>query len=116
MSPRRGLGVAHKEPLYVTVIDIGRNRVIAGPRDEVMKKSLVAERLNWITIDKITKPIRVMARIRYNHKKAKAKITKIGRDSVRVDFDRPQAAPTPGQAVVFYDRDVVVGGGWIKKT
>ena len=116
IGQRRGLGIAHKEPLYVTGIDIKNNRVIVGPRGEVMKKSLVAERMNWISAEGIARPIKVMAMIRYNHKKAQAKVTRTGADSVRVDFDEPQAAPTPGQAVVFYKRDVVIGGGWIKDT
>ena len=80
-----------------------------------MKSSLVAERMNWISVGGITKPIRVTAVIRYNSPKAKALVTKAPGDSVRVDFDDPQEAPTPGQAVVFYDKDVVVGGGWIKE-
>ncbi len=114
IGQRRGLGIAHKEPLYVTAIDAKNNRVVVGPREEVMKKSLFAERMNWIAIDRLDKPIRALARIRYNHKKAKATITKTGKDSVRVDFDVAQAAPTPGQAVVFYKGDVVLGGGWIR--
>lgn len=56
----------------------------------------------------------VMAKIRYNHKKAKCVVTKTGPDSVKVEFKTPQEAPTPGQAVVFYDKDIVLGGGWIK--
>lgn len=115
IGQRRGLGVAHKEPLYVTGIDIGKNRIIAGPREDVMKKSLEAERMNWIAIPSLDKPIKVKAMIRYNHRKADAIVTKTGSDSVRVDFKEAQAAPTPGQAVVFYSKDVVVGGGWIKK-
>ncbi len=115
IGQRRGLGIAYKEPLYVTGIDIEKNRILAGPREEVMKSSLIAERMNWISIEGITKPIKVRAMIRYNSKKAKVTVTKIGEDSVCVDFDEPQAAPTPGQAVVFYDKDVVVGGGWIKE-
>jgi tRNA-specific 2-thiouridylase len=114
LGQRRGLGIAHKEPLYVIGIDLEKNRVIVGPRDEVMKSSLIAQRMNWIAISGIDKPIKVMARIRYNSPKAKALVTKIGEDLVRVDFAKPQAAPTPGQAVVFYKKDVVVGGGWIK--
>ncbi|MFA6142694.1 MAG: tRNA 2-thiouridine(34) synthase MnmA [Candidatus Omnitrophota bacterium] len=114
IGQRRGLGIAYKEPLYVTGIDIANNRLIVGPREEVMKKSLVAERMNWISIEDIMKPIKVRAMIRYNSEKAKATVAKIDADSVRVDFDEPQAAPTPGQAVVFYDKDIVVGGGWIK--
>lgn len=115
IGQRRGLGIAHTEPLYVTGIDIDRNRIVVGPRADVMKKSLAAERMNWIAIESLTKPIKVKAMIRYNHKKADAVVTKTGKDSVRVEFKEAQAAPTPGQAVVFYDKDVVVGGGWIKK-
>ena len=116
IGQRRGLGIAHKEPLYVTAIDIAGNRVVVGPREEVLKKSLVAERMNWIAIDRPDKPIKVKAMIRYNSKKAPALVTSIGKDSVKVEFTAPQAAPTPGQAVVFYDKDVVVGGGWIVRS
>lgn len=115
IGQRRGLGIAHKEPLYVTGIDIKNNRVIVGPKDEVMKKGLIADRMNWIAIERLDKPMAVSARIRYNHKNAKAVVTKIGDDAVRVDFSEPQGSPTPGQAVVFYDKDVVVGGGWIRE-
>jgi len=115
IGQRRGLGIAYKEPLYVTGVDIARNRIVVGVKSEVLKKSLVAHRLNWIAIEDIDSPLRVTAKIRYNHKKADATVTKIGPDTVRVDFDRPQEAPTPGQAAVFYDRDVVVGGGWIRE-
>lgn len=113
IGQRRGLGIAHKEPLYVTGIDIANNRLVVGPREEVMKKSLVAKHMNWISVEGITKPIKVSAMIRYNSEKARATVTKIDADSVRVDFDEPQAAPTPGQAVVFYNKNVVIGGGWI---
>lgn len=115
IGQRRGLGVAYKEPLYVTAIDIKANRIIVGTRSKIMKRSLIAERLNWVAIESVKGPLRVLARIRYNHAKAKATVTKIDKDRARVDFDEPQAAPTPGQAVVFYSRDVVVGGGWIKE-
>ncbi|MFA5143865.1 MAG: tRNA 2-thiouridine(34) synthase MnmA [Candidatus Omnitrophota bacterium] len=113
IGQRRGLGIAYKEPLYVTAIDVKENRIVAGPRAETLKKSLVAERMNWIAVDGIVRPMKVTARIRYNHRKARSVVTPAGKDSVRVDFEKPQAAPTPGQAVVFYDRDTVVGGGWI---
>jgi tRNA-specific 2-thiouridylase len=114
IGQRRGLGIAHKEPLYVTGIDIADNRVTVGGKTDVLKKSLAADRLNWIALRGIEKPIRVMAKIRYAHKKAWSTVTKTKEGVVRVDFDEPQASPTPGQAVVFYDRDTVVGGGWIK--
>jgi tRNA-specific 2-thiouridylase len=114
IGQRRGLGIAHKEPLYVTGLDVENNRVIVGPRAEAMNSTLYAEHMNWISVDGITRPMKVRAMIRYNHKKAKATVTKTGKDSVKVDFDTPQFAPTPGQAVVFYKRDIVVGGGWIE--
>lgn len=116
IGQRRGLGVAHKAPLYVTGLDVENNRVIVGPKSEVMKSSLVADKMNWVSIVGLKKPLRVMARIRYNHKKTKATVTPLPGNSVRVDFNEPQAAPTPGQAVVFYNKDVVVGGGWIAKS
>lgn len=115
IGQRRGLGIAYKEPLYVTAIDIGKNRIIAGTKKDVMKKGLIADRVNWIAVTGIEKPVRLMTKIRYNHKKAGSTVTSVGEDTVRVDFDEPQAAPTPGQAVVFYDKDVVLGGGWIRE-
>jgi len=115
IGQRRGLGIAHKEPLYVTAIDIAHNRIIVGAKKDVLRSSLTADRVNWIAIDGIGAPIKVMAKIRYNHKKAKATVTQLEAGAVRVDFDEPQEAPTPGQAVVFYDKDVVLGGGWIRE-
>lgn len=115
IGQRRGLGIAHKEPLYVVAIDRELNRIIVGTKKDVLKKSLVANGLNWVAVTGIDKPVRVKAKIRYNHKKQDATVAPIGVTEVRVDFDSPQEAPTPGQAVVFYDGDVVVGGGWIKE-
>ncbi|MCM8790421.1 MAG: tRNA 2-thiouridine(34) synthase MnmA [Candidatus Omnitrophica bacterium] len=115
IGQRRGLGITHAEPLYVVGLDIDRNRIIVGTKKAVMKKRLVAENVKWIAIDGIGKPMRVMAKIRYNHKKARATVTSGGGDTVTVEFDEPQEAPTPGQAVVFYDKDVVLGGGWIRQ-
>ena len=115
IGQRRGLGIAYSEPLYVIAIDAANNRIIVGTKKDVLKKTITAEKLNWIAMDRIEKAVKCMARIRYNHKKAKAVITATDKDSARVEFDMPQEAPTPGQAVVFYDKDVVLGGGWIKK-
>jgi tRNA-specific 2-thiouridylase len=115
IGQRRGLGIAHREPLYVIGFDRPRNRVIVGIKSEVLRKVLIAHTLNWIAIDKPKNPLRVKAKIRYNHTKAPATVTPVSGHEVRVEFDEPQEAPTPGQAVVFYARDVVVGGGWIKE-
>lgn len=115
IGQRRGLGIAYKEPLYVTGIDRSKNRIIVGTKKDVLKKSLIADKVNWIAIDGIDKALRVKAKIRYNHKKEAAVVTPVSAAEVRVDFDSPQEAPTPGQAVVFYNKDIVVGGGWIKE-
>lgn len=114
IGQRRGLGIAHKEPLYVTAIDVAANRIVAGTKKDVLKKSFIAEGLNWIAVKDFCGTRRVMVKIRYNHKKAPASIMNVD-EGVRVDFDEPQEAPTPGQAAVFYDKDTVLGGGWIKK-
>jgi tRNA-specific 2-thiouridylase len=116
IGQRRGLGIAGGRPLYVTAIDIAANRVVVGPKEGVLKGSLVAERVNWIAVEGIGGSVRCAAKIRYNHRKSPATLTDMGRGLVRVDFETPQEAPTPGQAVVFYDRDVVLGGGWIRES
>jgi tRNA-specific 2-thiouridylase len=115
IGQRRGLGLAYSEPLYVTGIDRPGNRVIVGVKRDLLKKTLFAHRLNWMAIKDIDGELRVKTKIRYNHKAADATVSRVGRDLVRVDFDLPQEAPTPGQAVVFYDKGIVVGGGWIKE-
>lgn len=115
IGQRRGLGIAYTEPLHVTAIDVRNNRIVVGRSADVMKKSLIADRMNWVSVDGVDGSMRVLARIRYNHKKAKATVTDLGGGAVRVDFDEPQFAPTPGQALVLYNKDVVIGGGWIRE-
>lgn len=115
IGQRRGLGIAYKEPLYVTGIDMESNRVVVGTKKDVLRKGLIASGMNWIAIEKLGRPMRVTAKIRYNNKKSKVTVSKISANKVRVDFDKPQEAPTPGQAVVFYDKDIVIGGGWIER-
>ena len=83
-------------------------------RKDLLKRRVIAERLNWVSIEGIDRPLKVEAKIRYNNKKAKEDVTKLNAATVEVKFDEPQSAPTPGQAVVFYNKDVVVGGGWIR--
>ncbi len=114
VGQRRGLGIAKGKPLYVIGIDRLKNRIIVGNYEDTRKGELVADGLNWISIDRLNGPIRLKAKIRYRHPKAWATVSNFELDEVRVGFDLPQSALTPGQAVVFYDGDVVVGGGWIK--
>lgn len=113
IGQRRGLGIQAKEPLYVTSIDSGKNTIEAGPKAELYKSELVASDLSWIAQDGLQKPARMKARIRQNHEEADALIVPLGRDRVWVRFTQPQMAIAPGQSVVFYEGEMVVGGGTI---
>lgn len=113
IGQRRGLGIAHPRPLYVIGFDLARNAVIVGTSEHVWADRLVAEKVNWISIKKLAGPLRTKARIRYKHEESPATVSPLADGRVSVQFDRPQRAVTPGQAVVFYDDAVVVGGGTI---
>jgi len=114
VGQRKGLGVAVGEPLYVIQTDVATNRVVVGKSAELMKSVLIAGKLNWISIESLTTPIRVKAQIRNRHEAADATVRNTEDGNVEVHFDAPQRAITPGQAVVFYNDNVVVGGGWIR--
>ncbi|MCK4462909.1 MAG: tRNA 2-thiouridine(34) synthase MnmA [Candidatus Omnitrophica bacterium] len=114
IGQRKGLGIAYTEPLYVTKIDSVKNAVYIGTKSDTYKKILIADKINWISGVMPLKPFRVKARIRYGTKEAAALITPISKKGVLVEFDKAQASPTPGQAIVFYGGDEVLGGGWIR--
>ncbi len=111
IGQRRGLGISTKEPLYVSAICHERNTVIVGGKGELYRDELIASGLNWIAIERLEQPMEVKAKIRYLHQEARALITPMDGERVLVSFSQPQMAITPGQAVVFYDGDSVVGGG-----
>lgn len=115
IGQRRGLGIAAEKPLYVVGFDKERNLVFVGEKQEVYSLALVADQLNWIAMDELRQPMRVTARIRSTHREADALVEPSGRGMVRVTFTQPQEAITPGQAVVFYEGEIVLGGGWIQK-
>ena len=114
VGQRRGLGIAAKAPYYVLSKDAVTNRVVLGSNEDLFADSLTAEDLNFISVDKLTEPMQVSAKIRYSSRETPAVITPLENGDVRVRFDEPQRAVTPGQTVVFYDGDIVVGGGTIK--
>lgn len=113
IGQRSGLRIAYPHALYVLSIDKERNTIIVGPDSELYKNQLLASQVHYISGEKIEKPLAVKARIRYKHKDAEALLTPLEFSQVQVKFKEPQRAITPGQAVVFYEEDAVIGGGII---
>jgi tRNA-specific 2-thiouridylase len=116
IGQRRGLGIPASHPYYVLGFDLENNTVIVGRETDLFCKGLIAEGLNWIPFPTLETEIDVSFKIRYRYKEAKAKVIPRDDGDVYVWFNEPQKAVTPGQAVVFYDGDVVLGGGWIKES
>jgi tRNA-specific 2-thiouridylase len=113
VGQRKGLGLSSPIPLYVVGIDASSNSVTVGPREALERRELSASTVNWIAGTAPAPGLRVTAQIRHRHKAAAATIEPIGAQRVRVVFDEPQTAIAPGQALVMYQGDEVVGGGWI---
>ena len=110
---RKGLGLSLKEPMYVVKKDLEKNQVVLGRNEDLFTTTLEANDLNWISVEKLTEPMRCTAKARYKQKEAKALLEPLDNGNVRLTFDEPQRAITAGQAVVFYDGDTVIGGGKI---
>ena len=115
VGQRKGIGVARPEPLYVISTEPATRRVVVGSNDELLRADLTAHRVNWLSIAPITAPRRAQVKIRNKHQAAAATLQPSpDPERVEVHFDEPQRAVTPGQAAVFYDGEVVLGGGWIE--
>ena len=115
LGQRRGLGVSSADGrLYVTRIDPVSNTVTLGGNDALLGRTLEADGINFIPFDRLDSPLRVQAKARYRQQAQGAVVEQVDADRIRVTFDRPQRAMTPGQAVVLYDGDLVVGGGTIR--
>lgn len=113
IGQRRGLGLSLKQPGYVIDVRPHTNEVVVGSIDHLLRKGLYANQVNWMAIEPIKEPTKLMAKIRYNSPEVACTATMVEEDKVRIEFDEPQKAVTPGQAVVFYDGDTVVGGATI---
>jgi len=113
VGQRKGLGVATGSPLYVLEVRGESRQVVVGNGEALFSRTLRARQLNWIATDGISAPMRVSAKIRHRHQPSPATVEQVAEDEAVVTFDAAQRAITPGQAVVLYDGDVVVGGGWI---
>jgi tRNA-specific 2-thiouridylase len=114
VGQRRGLGIAKGKPLYVVKVDPGRNRVVVGEERDIFKTRLLANNVSWV--DGISSgEIEVKAKIRYRHAESEARVSVLSDSEALVEFKAPQRAMTPGQAIVFYQEDRVLGGGWINE-
>jgi len=115
IGQRKGLGVAYSEPLYVTSIDAVNNILHVGTRKDSLRQVITADNLHWIDGRTVRKKINVKAKIRYESMEAEACVYPISNKKVRIKFKKPQSSLTPGQAVVFYKKEIVLGGAWIKE-
>lgn len=114
IGQRKGLGVTKGKPLYALKLDAERNMLVVGAEENLFRDSLIAKDTNWIGIPLPDSPIDVTAMIRYRHKGADATVIPLPDGKVKVCFKKPEKSITPGQAVVFYRGDEVIGGGWIE--
>ena len=115
IGQRRGLNLSMGYPVFVLAIRPKTNEVVIGKSDQVYSNKLYANNLNFMSIPDLECEMQVIGKIRYSHKGSRCKIRKIDDDIIECIFDEPQRAITPGQAVVFYDDDIVIGGGTIMR-
>jgi tRNA-specific 2-thiouridylase len=115
IGQREGLGIAAPEPLYVVRIETERNTLVVGPRRQVERRELTAKGVGFVSGQPPTEPMEITAKIRYRAKPARATLTGAGRGEVNLRFVKPQPAMTPGQGVVFYAGERVLGGGIIEE-
>jgi tRNA-specific 2-thiouridylase len=114
VGQRKGLGIASGRPMYVLEINADAGRVVVGPRASLDRTTLTASDVNWIIDTPPSTWRRVSAQIRHRHRAADGRVRALTDGRAELAFDNPQPAVTPGQAVVFYDGDLVLGGGWIE--
>ena len=114
IGQRKGLGISYSVPLFVLGFNRLKNEVIVGEEKELYKKEIIVKDVNLLLVDEIKEEIEVEVKTRYSARVAKARI-KMEKENIKVIFDEPQRAITPGQSAVFYVGDIVLGGGKIKK-
>ncbi len=114
IGQRRGLGIALQRPMYVLKKNTADNTVTLCDNEELFSRELYAGNINLISVESITEPMRVKAKVRYKHTEQWATVTQVSEDRLHVVFDEPQRAIAKGQALVLYDGDIVVGGGTIE--
>ena len=115
IGQRKGLGIAAAEPLYVIGLDAVMNRVIVGDRTSATQPECTIQRVNWVSITEPSAPIRAEVQVRYRSQPVGVTVIPLEDSRVKLVFDEPQFSITPGQAAVWYDGDVVLGGGIIER-
>ncbi|PSB04228.1 tRNA 2-thiouridine(34) synthase MnmA [Merismopedia glauca] len=115
IGQRRGLGIAAAEPLYVIGLDPANNRVIVGDRSSTLDCECTVQKVNWVSIDRPSHPIQAEVQIRYRSAAVPVTVVPLENNRVKLIFDEPQACITPGQAAVWYQGDMVLGGGIIEQ-
>lgn len=113
IGQRRGLGISYKSPLFVIGFNKDKNEVVVGEKEELYTREVVVTDINLLLFDKIENTIKVEVKTRYSSNAAKADIIQLDENNIKIMFDEPQRAITPGQSAVFYIDDIVVGGGKI---
>ena len=113
IGQRKGLGISHPTPLFVLGFNKEKNELIVGEHEELFKNEIIVKEVNFLAIDEIKEPIKVNTKIRYSSKEVSSTVYKIDENTVRIVFDELVRGATPGQSAVFYDGDIVVGGGKI---
>lgn len=113
IGQRKGLGIAYSEPLFVIGFKLEKNELIVGTEKEIYQKEMLVSQVNFLLMDKLEEPMKVMVKTRYSSKEYPATIGMIGEDTIKVVFDEEVARITPGQSAVFYIGDIVLGGGKI---
>ena len=116
IGQRKGLGIAMGHPVFVVAKDVENNTVTIGEQEDLLRRKVYIRNVNLIPFERLTEPMRVTAVCRYHQKEQSATIHPIENDSMLVEFDQPQRAPAPGQTVVMYDSDMVIGSGVIDHT
>lgn len=116
VGQRKGLGLSFSQPMYVSKVDPISNTVTLAGNEALFSRTLTAHKINLISVEEISAPMRVTAKVRYSHKEQWATLTQPDKDTLFVEFDEPQRAITKGQSVVLYDGKIVVGGGIICET
>ncbi len=114
IGQRKGLGIALGKPAYVIDINPITNEVVIGEEEDIFRTELIAKDVNFIPFDKLEKPMELEAKVRYSAKPSKATIIPLENNKVKVVFENKQRAITKGQSVVFYDKDILAGGGIIE--